>query len=79
VPEEPAAIGYFALQDFQTLVVHGAKERRLRSKVLEDQHPLGMTRAVMIEGPSHEAIEIVEVDPRELPAKPRGLIDGAVP
>ena len=28
---------------------------------LEQPHPLGDTRAFMIEGPSHEAIELVEV------------------
>src|SRR6516165_6327544 len=28
---------------------------------LEDPYPLGDTRAVMIEGPSHEALELVEV------------------
>ena len=28
---------------------------------LEEPHPLGDTRAVMIEGPSREALELVEV------------------
>ncbi len=30
-------------------------------KLLEPIHPLGDTRALMIEGPSREAIELVEV------------------
>ena len=30
-------------------------------KVLEEPHKLGDTRAVMIEGPSREALELVEV------------------
>jgi hypothetical protein len=30
-------------------------------RFLEEPHPLGDTRAVMIEGPSREALELVEI------------------
>ena len=38
-----------------------AKLRAENVTFLEQPHPLGDTRALMIEGPSHEAIELVEV------------------
>jgi catechol 2,3-dioxygenase-like lactoylglutathione lyase family enzyme len=38
-----------------------AKLRGEGVKFLEEPYPLGNTRAVMIEGPSHEALELVEV------------------
>jgi hypothetical protein len=38
-----------------------AKLRSEGVRFLEQEHPLGDTRAVMIEGPSREAIELVEV------------------
>jgi 4-hydroxyphenylpyruvate dioxygenase-like putative hemolysin len=38
-----------------------AKLRNEGVNFLEPPHPLGNTRATMIEGPSHEAIELVEV------------------
>jgi hypothetical protein len=37
-----------------------AKLRGERVRFLEEPHKLGATRAVMIEGPSREAIELVE-------------------
>ena len=38
-----------------------AKLRREGVKILEEPYKLGDTRAVLIEGPSREAIELVEV------------------
>ena len=38
-----------------------AKLRAEQFKILEPLHKVGDTRAIMIEGPSHEAIELVEV------------------
>jgi hypothetical protein len=38
-----------------------AKLHKENVKFLEQPYMLGDTRAVMIEGPSHEAIELVEI------------------
>jgi transposase len=38
-----------------------AKFRREGVKFLEQPYKFGETRALMIEGPSHEAIELVEI------------------
>jgi catechol 2,3-dioxygenase-like lactoylglutathione lyase family enzyme len=64
--EQPLVPSRGQLQDHIALSVHDldAWVAKLRSdgvKFLEEPYPLGDTRAVMIEGPSREALELVEV------------------
>ena len=64
--EQPLVPSRGQLQDHIALSVHDldAWVANLRSdgvKFLEEPYPLGDTRAVMIEGPSREALELVEV------------------
>ncbi len=46
-----------------------AKLHREGVKFLTKPYPLGETRAVMIEGPSHEAIELLEISPAKRAAR----------
>ena len=64
--DKPAASTRGHLMDHVALSVTNldawiAKLRGESVKVLQTPYTLGDTRAVMIEGPSHEAIELVEV------------------
>ena len=64
--ERPLAGSRGQLQDHIALSVGDLdawidKLRGERVKFLEEPYPLGDTRAVMIEGPSREALELVEV------------------
>jgi catechol 2,3-dioxygenase-like lactoylglutathione lyase family enzyme len=64
--EEPLVSSRGQLQDHIALSVEDLdawidKLRREGVKFLEEPYPLGDTRAVMIEGPSREALELVEV------------------
>jgi catechol 2,3-dioxygenase-like lactoylglutathione lyase family enzyme len=64
--EQPLANPRGQLQDHFALSVRDldawvAKLRAEGVTLLEQAYPLGDTRAVMIEGPSREAIELVEV------------------
>lgn len=64
--DEPLAPSRGQLQDHIALSVADldawvAKLRGEGVTFLEDPYPLGDTRAVMIEGPSREAVELVEV------------------
>ena len=64
--EQPLVPSRGQLQDHIALSVHDldawvAKLRGDGVKFLEEPYPLGDTRAVMIEGPSREALELVEV------------------
>jgi 4-hydroxyphenylpyruvate dioxygenase-like putative hemolysin len=49
-----------------------AKLRGEGVKFLEEPYALGDTRAVMIEGPSREALELVEVKALDRPQHPAG-------
>jgi catechol 2,3-dioxygenase-like lactoylglutathione lyase family enzyme len=65
--DRPLASSRGQLQDHIALSVDDLdawidKLRREGIKFLEEPYPLGDTRAVMIEGPSREALELVEVE-----------------
>jgi hypothetical protein len=49
-----------------------AKLRREGVRFLEEPYALGDTRAVMVEGPSREALELVEVEAHDGPPHAAG-------